>query len=124
MVRKLIFILLLGVVPSVGFAQKAFEAVVYKTKLQNKQNVKLTLANGYIGGSQISMINKGKAVLFTPDSGVPDEKAQITFHAEKQLGYFTLDNMQEGYEELPRYINGIYRLGNKKVAVRFLLSAH
>lgn len=124
MVRNLIFIGLLGIVPVVGFAQKAFEAVVYKAKLQAKQNIKLILANGYIGGSQVSMLNKGKAILFTPDSGVPDEKAQITFHAQKQSVYFTLDNMQEGYDELPRYINGIYRVGNKKETVMFVLSTH
>lgn len=122
MAYKAFFILLLAAVPFRSLAQKAFETVNYKGKLNNKV-IRLALANGYIGASSIKFTSKGKSLVFSPDSGVPDEHNKLIFRLAKyqQPNYFILSNMQEAYQELPLFINGEYYNNKKFTLVKFYL---
>jgi hypothetical protein len=119
-ILKVLIVLLLACLPLGAIAQKAYETELYTAILKGKK-VKLSLANGYVGASIISWYvhGKDKPVLFTPESGVPDEDYVFKSEKETYIGYFTLKNIQEAYDNLPRYIQGYYRSGKFSLPVKF-----
>lgn len=117
---KLLFILLLGVLPATTYGQKAFEFEHYRGRLQGK-TVKLNLANGYIGATEISFAGQsGKhPAKFQPESGVAGQQFILRNTDDKHTDYFALSNIQEVYEKLPPYINGKYYTGKQIIRLKF-----
>ena len=119
---KVIFTLglLLMVAGSVS-AQKAYDAAYYHSKTGNR-TLKLELGMGYFAASNIKRaIGSARPITFYPDTAVPDDQYQMTFHARAQPDYFILDDMQESYDTAPPVITGRYWSGKKWSAIKFVL---
>lgn len=92
-----VFIFLL---PSLSFCQKAFEAVHYIGKVQDLR-VRFKLADGYLPASEINVksTKSGKAILFIPESGMPDELENLSFYKKLPGGskreYFVISGLRE-----------------------------
>jgi hypothetical protein len=102
---------------------KAYEVVNYQCNLSGR-TVKFMLANGYIGASAIKIIRaKMKPLRFVPAAAVADEQNSLKFVSARQDNpdYFILENMQDGYEELPALINGKYHSRSKTTPVKLWL---
>ena len=115
-------IVLLWLLPLLGFAQKAYETASYKGYLRRRP-VKLVLANGYAGASVISWFGaaKSKAVRFTPEDNAPGTQYIFRSDDASRKDYFTLNHIQEVYERLPKIITGYYRSAKHKERVDFYL---
>jgi hypothetical protein len=103
-----------------GFAQKAFENVVFRGKAQGI-SIKLNYADGYLGGSDIRTtdLKTNKTSKFVPDYGSPDENHRLKFkhyaakHPEKELSdYIILDGINDE-ESAPKRIVGKYYFKGK-----------
>ncbi|WP_183562611.1 hypothetical protein [Mucilaginibacter sp. SP1R1] len=121
---KALFILLLATLPLFSLAQKAYETARYTTRLSNR-TIRLTLANGYIGASEIVVFNanKNKPKRYAPESGAPDAQNQLSFRPINNKGqeYFIMSNMQEAYGQLPAYINGKLYKNKQPVTIQLKL---
>jgi|GEM_PF-4540346 len=107
-------------IPAPASAQKAYEAVKYKAKL-NSSKFYFTLGNGYLGASKIESSSGSKPALYYPDSGVPDNKDQLTFHAKGHADYFIVNNIQETYQSLPKIMIGRYWTARRWRIIKFFL---
>jgi hypothetical protein len=110
--------------PSFSFGQKAYEAVPYKGKM-NHNEVRLIFADGYIGASSITLLSGKKNILFFPDVGYVDHSKTLKFYRPLPTGtnspdYFTLVNLTEYYDVLPKFIEGVYYKKGKTYRVKFL----
>ncbi len=110
---------------SVSAAQKAYDAVYYTGKTQNI-TVKLTLANGYIGASEIKTTDSKtkKTSQFLPESGsVPDDKKlKFSHHSPSNKSftdYFILDAIEENYDRAPKIIYGTYYFNGRSYSITF-----
>jgi hypothetical protein len=122
---KLLVIALLGLLPITVRAQKAFEFEYYKGTLQGK-SVKLNLANGYIGATEIYFAGQpGKhPIKYQPESGVADSPFILRCTDNKRADYFALSNVQEAYEKLPAYISAKYYNGKQVIMLKFYRVKH
>lgn len=120
---KILFLLiaLLMLAPIVASAQKAYEPVEYSAS-HNNLKFQFTLGNGYLGASQVRLLQKGaKPVRFYPESGVPDNKDQLIFRAAKHHDYFIMNSMHESYDDVPKMMIGRYWSGNHWSVIKFVL---
>ena len=120
---KILFALML--LPAWAFCQKAYEAIQYKGAVQNLI-VKLTLANGYIGASELLTINKktGTRKKFLPEKGYADDSGKLKFIHYTPAGkllvnYFILSGMEESYAGIPNKILGEYVRNRVSYPVKF-----
>jgi len=113
---KALLILLLIVLPFVCFAQQ--RTASYTASLRGKP-IKLSLANGFSGGSQIQV----GSVTYYANSGHPDAGGHMMFQSKyvQNIEYFVLANIQDSYDKMPRVITGKYYRGRNSVTVRFKL---
>jgi hypothetical protein len=113
---KVLIILLLIVLPFVGFAQQ--RTAIYTASLRGKQ-IKLSLANGFGGASQIQM----GSVTYYANSGHADAGGHMMFQSRyvQNIEYFVLANIQDSYDKMPGVITGKYYRGRNSVTVRFKL---
>ncbi|GAA4098475.1 hypothetical protein GCM10022392_22890 [Mucilaginibacter panaciglaebae] len=117
----LTLILLCALLPQFALAQKAYDAVHYLGK-QDGQIFRLTLGNGYLAASKIKLLPaNGKPIIFNPDSAIPDDKDQLTFHAKGHTDYLIMNNMKESYDSSPETMVGRYWSGQRWAAVEFVL---
>lgn len=123
--KQLNIFLFIIVLPIFTYAQKAYEAVPYKGVL-NKKVVKLIFADGYLGASSITLTNSknGMKIIFSPDVGYVGEDKKLKFHRSSpspvlSSDYFTLINLTEYYDTVPKSINGIYYNKGKNYKIRF-----
>ncbi|PTS96184.1 hypothetical protein DBR11_19610 [Pedobacter sp. HMWF019] len=123
--KQLYILLLIILLPVFTYAQKAYEAVPY-SGMMNKKPVKLSFADGYIGASSITLTNSknGRKIIFSPDAGYVGEDKKLKFHRSSpspvlSSDYFTLINLTEYYDTLPKSINGIYYNKGKIYKIRF-----
>jgi hypothetical protein len=121
-IKKLVILTAMLSFPLFSMAQKAFENVAYRGKL-NSRTVSFNLANGYIGASEIS-IRAAKTLRYTPEAGYVDRDGKMKFSllttSEKPASdYFVLEGMAETYEHLPATIKGIYYDKRKQLKVVF-----
>lgn len=107
--------------PALVSAQKAYKAVRYKATSDTPEFY-LTLGNGYLAASKITRMDGDKPVLFYPDSNLPDDKDQLTFHASGQSDYFILNNMLEHYDQSPDIIVARYWTDKRWQIIKFVLS--
>ncbi|WP_143014216.1 hypothetical protein [Mucilaginibacter pineti] len=118
-----LFILLLTALPFFCFAQKAYELECYSGKLNGK-TIRLDLANGFIGATQIVIPRKSglAPVIYYANSGTPETNNTMLFQSKylQKKDYFILDNMKEAYEDLPRFITGKYYFRKQLIKVKFL----
>lgn len=102
---------------------KAYEEIHYRGKVNGEQ-VKFTLANGYIGASLIRFYTAGhnRPVAFQRESGTADEQRHLKFIATQgNVGYFIIDNMQEAYEDPPTFIAGRYFSKGQKLPIKLVM---
>jgi hypothetical protein len=113
---KILLILLLLVSRFLCFAQP--RTATYTVNLHGKQ-IKLKLASGFGGASQIQM----GSVTYYANSGHPDAGNQMMFQSRyvQHIEYFVLTNIQESYDKLPAAISGKYHRGRSAVTLRFKL---
>jgi len=113
---KILLILLLLVSPFLCFAQP--RTATYTANLHGKK-IKLKLASGFGGASEIQMGN----VTYYANSGHPDAGNQMMFQSKyvQNIEYFVLTNIQESYDKMPQVITGKYYRGRNSVTVRFKL---
>lgn len=109
--KQFCILFLLVLFSSSASAQKAYETIVYNGKLP-KVKVVLTLADGYILGSEIKTTDTamGKVSVFLP------REKNGTFHFESDLNtfYFVLTDLTADIKTLPKKIKAIYQDGNKQ----------
>lgn len=109
--------ILLFTISSYSFAQKAFEFEYYYGKTKNFE-IKLSLANGYILGSEIikTDLKTSRKIKYIPNDN-PDRKSQslmfLPDSADHTVRRRKRDNiilyrMADEYEILPNKIKGIY----------------
>jgi hypothetical protein len=117
----LTLIVLLGLASAPASAQKAYDAVHYVGK-RDGCVFRLVLGNGYLAASKIKLLpENGKPVFFNPDSAIPDNKDQLTFHAKGHSDYLIMNNMKERYDSSPEIVVGRYWSGKQWSAVKFVL---
>lgn len=121
-IKPLLFFTLMLLLPLLSLAQKAYDNVAYRGKLNNR-TVYLTLANGYIGASAIKF-TKPKVMKFVPEVNAVGEDGKLKFVPSKATGnspskYFLLEGMSEAFETLPNALKGIYYLKGKHLNVTF-----
>jgi len=94
-------------------AQKAYETIVYNGKLP-KVKVVLTLADGYILGSEIKTTDTatGKVSVFLPE----EKNGTLHFESTLNASYFVLTDLTAYVKTLPKKIKAchIYQEGNKQ----------
>jgi len=112
-----IFILTLFIIsPIIGFAQKAYETVNYKGIIKGK-TVKLSLADGYLSASKITLVSK-KSIIFYPKNGFNNDDKQIKFTPITNLKeienvYFILLNPKNELDQIPTQIYSRFWDGQK-----------
>ncbi|MHA4895726.1 hypothetical protein ACXZ1K_13315 [Pedobacter sp. PWIIR3] len=106
-------------------AQKAYEMVSYSGKL-NGIIIKLNLADGYIGASEIKIkdTKTGKPVVYIPESGTVGDSRQLKFSPlgttkSASNGYFILEKVEDVYDELPGTISADYYKAGKRNQIKF-----
>ncbi|QEC75289.1 hypothetical protein [Mucilaginibacter ginsenosidivorax] len=116
MQSKTLLILLLIASPFLCSAQQG--AATYTANFRGQQ-IKLNLANGFSGASQIQM----GSVTYYANSGHPDASNHLMFQSRyiQKIEYFVLSNMHDSYDKLPAFINGKYYRGRNAVSIRFKL---
>lgn len=115
-------IILLLTISSYSFAQKAFEVEHYYGKTKNFE-IKLSLANGYILGSEIikTDIKTEKVVKYLPNKIQGENTKSLEFLPDindktikrRKRDNIILYKMKEGYEMLPDKIIGNYGIDLK-----------
>lgn len=125
-IKQLSMLAITMLLPVFALAQKAYDAVPYQGKMNNWV-VKLIFADGYIGASSITLVNPKtkRIILFRPDVGYVDESKTLKFYRPLPTGtnspdYFTLVNLTEYYDILPKSIPGTYFAKGKIYKVKFL----
>lgn len=107
---------------TIGFAQKAYEAVYYKGKV-NGMIVKLSFADGYLAASKITLTPKNKkAKSFIPEKGVADANGQLKFlhyinPLQPAVAYFILYRLKDSAEVLSAEISGKYNDSKKQYSI-------
>jgi len=126
---RLFFVSLLWAAPVFAFSQipKAYTREIYQCRLHNSI-VKFVLADGYISYSSIKLYSPRyhKPIVFGAAAFSEDEHDRMKF-ITNQTGrhdYFILDNMQDGYSDIPLFISGRYYLNNKTTRLKMHLVAH
>ncbi len=109
-------------ISSYAFSQKAFEFAYYYGKTKNFE-IKLSLANGYILGSEIikTDIKTGKKVKYLPNEIPGKNGHSLVFLPDsndktvriRKRDNIILHKIKEAYESLPGEINGIYGIDLK-----------
>lgn len=102
-------------------AQKAYKAVQYKASF-DAHKFQLILGDGYLAASKIKMWADGKPAVFYPDTGMPDDKDQLIFHAKEHDDYFILNDMEEHYDDAPKIVVGRYWTDKRWRIIKFVLS--
>lgn len=108
--------------PTVGFAQKAYETVYYKGKV-NGMSIRLSYADGYLAASKITLTPKNKkAKSFIPEKGVTQANGQLKFlhyinPLQPALAYFILYRLKDSAEALPAEISGKYNDNKKQYSI-------
>lgn len=124
--KPLFLVTFLTIVVTTKFAhaQKAYDNVVYKTKIYGNSAV-LTLADGYLPASKMVIYSKKGNQVFMPDAAEPDRKGELRFNAVKGTGSYK-DNkgswlIVTGLSEsdLPPSIKAIYWDGKTRKSVVF-----
>lgn len=122
LLKHILFSILL-VLPLFGCAQKAYDTVNYCGTAAG-MTIKLVLANGYLGASEIQLSSKKhkKALHFIPEKGVADVKQHLkflTYPAPEQAAknHFILYGMKMGYDILPPTVIGKYYSDGKQYAI-------
>lgn len=125
-IKQLSILAISMLLPVFALAQKAYEAIPYQGKMNNSV-VRLIFADGYIGASSITLLDPKtkKKILFLPDVGYVDESKTLKFYRPLPTGvnsadYFTLVNLTEYYDTLPKSIQGAYFSKGKIYKVKFL----
>ncbi|TCD12806.1 hypothetical protein EZ449_01810 [Pedobacter frigidisoli] len=109
--------ILLFTISSYSFAQKAFEFEYYYGKTKNFE-IKLSLANGYILGSEIikTDLKTSRKIKYIPNDN-PDRKSQSLMFLpdstdrtvrRRKRDNIILYNMKDDYQVLPDKIRGVY----------------
>lgn len=119
---KLITCFIFMILPTYAFSQKAFEYEYYSGKTKD-MTIKLSLADGYIAGSEIKTIafkNK-KASRFLTETGYEQPGLKMKFYhyspSQKEfLDYFIMDNIRDTYEIIPKKMTGKYYYKNQIVS--------
>ena len=113
---KALLILALSLLPFLGAAQH--RTATYTANLHGKQ-IKLSLANGFSGASQIQM----GSVTYYANSGHADASNHLMFQSRyiQKIEYFVLANIQDSYDKLPEVITGKYYRGRNSVIIKFKL---
>ncbi|RYD78688.1 MAG: hypothetical protein EOP55_06545 [Sphingobacteriales bacterium] len=119
---RVILTTVLLTISSYAFSQKAFEFAYYYGKTKNFE-IKLSLANGYILGSEIikTDIKTGKKVRYFPNEVPGKNGHSLVFLPDsndktiriRKRDNIILHNIKEDYENLPGKINGIYGIDLK-----------
>ncbi len=106
--------ILLVLISSKMFAQKAYDEIYYSGKTQNI-SVQLKLANGYIGASEIKTkdLTTNKSSKFLPKYDEEGNSDRMKFYHSstsktKFTDYFILEGIKDGYDENPTIIKGHY----------------
>lgn len=113
---------------SAGYGQKAYDPVYYTGKA-GAYTINLTLGNGYPGANELTRKDtlSEKKEVFTPDSGVPDERGTMQlFQLDREAGasikgeYYLLYGMEELYDTPPATIKITWHniTGNTTFTVR------
>lgn len=106
----------------ISFAQKAYETVEY-TGTANGMMVKLSLADGYLVASKITLITKNNnAKIFIAKNGVADTSGRLKFiHYTAPLKpskpYFLLSGLQDSFNLVPLTISGKYYDGKNQYPI-------
>ncbi|WP_316802201.1 hypothetical protein [Pedobacter nototheniae] len=110
------------ILPAYAFSQKAFEYEYYLGKTKDI-TIKLSLADGYIAGSEIRTvaIKTGKASKFLTETGYeqPDRKMKFYHYSPSQKefpDYFIIENTRDTYEVVPEKMMGKYYYKNQIVS--------
>lgn len=112
------------VVTNSAHAQKAFDNVTYKAKI-NGNSALLALADGYLPASRIIIYSKQGNQVFTPDTAEPDRNGELQFNAVKgtrsyknNRGSWLIVKGLSG-SDLPSQIKAIYWDGKTRKNVVF-----
>lgn len=122
--RKILILTLFMISPITSFAQKAYEMVEYNSTV-NGMVVKLSLADGYLVASKITLISKNKkASIFNPENGVADNNGKLKFipytaPLKPAKPYFFLSGLRDSFGVIPLTISGKYYDGNKQYSLIF-----
>lgn len=122
--RKILILTLFMISPIISFAQKAYEMVEYNSTV-NGMVVKLSLADGYLVASKITLISKNKkASIFNPENGVADNNGKLKFipytaPLKPTKAHFILSGLQDSFSIIPLTISGKYNDGNKQYSLIF-----
>ena len=120
--RKILIPTLLMISSIISSAQKAYETIEY-TGMVNGMMVKLSLADGYLGASKITLNPKNKKPsIFIPENGVEDANGQLKFpHYTTSLKpskpYFLLSRLQDSFNVIPPEISGKYYDGKNQYPI-------
>lgn len=87
--KPLFLVTFLTIIVTTKFAQaqKAYDNVIYKTKIYGNLAV-LTLADGYLPASKVVIYSKQGNRVFMPDVAEPDRKGELRFNATKGTGSY------------------------------------
>ncbi|MBE9597810.1 hypothetical protein [Pedobacter sp. MC2016-24] len=115
--------MLMMLLPIFSLGQKAYEAIPYKGMMGHSE-VRLIFADGYIGASSITLLKSNRKIKFLPDVGYVDSSKTLKFYRPLPTGtnspdYFTLINLTEYYDKLPKSIEGSYFKDGKISKVKF-----
>lgn len=120
--HKIFILTLLIISPIISFAQKAYEMVEYNGTV-NGMLIKLSLADGYLPASKITLIPKNKkASIFNPENGVADNNGKLKFipytaPLKYAKPYFLLLGLQDSFSVIPISISGKYYDGKKQYPI-------
>jgi hypothetical protein len=105
--------------PFASFAQKAYEAVYYQSSYHGLV-VHFTLADGYLGASEISLTEGRSKIIkrFVPVSGTPDEQTQLRFEQYPGVpkvgeAFFLVNGLLDDYVRLPMQLSAAYHHNGK-----------
>lgn len=103
--------------PVFAYAQKAYEAVEYRGKVQ-ALTIRFTLADGYLGACEIEATpsKTHKKISYLPENGYADEHKKLTFYRRNESSktdHFVINGMEELFETPPSKIKGVYYIKDK-----------
>lgn len=119
---KIFILVLFTISPIISFAQKAYEIVDY-TGTANEMMVKLSLADGYLAASKITLTSN-KSIIFYPENGFNNDDKQIKFTQKSNLKeiekvYFILLNPKNEVDQIPTQLS--CRFWDGKKSYNFIL---
>ena len=118
---KFTLILFIALLPSIAVAQKAYETIVYKGSV-NGMKIVLSLADGYLPASELSLKQQNNSLTFLPDKGEAATNGDLKLlnysnPLKPAKNHFVLHKLRDCYDKIPDEIAGVYDTGERRYII-------